>query len=131
MDYLEDLENFYQVVKKGLEEIGEHSPQSQEDELDSMNRRVKLVRKQCFVLIEKMADLRISESLKIKIADMELSPRTKNALIGDNIITLADLLRRSIHKVARIQNLGNKSFMEIQGVIRQYDVTWEMLMPKR
>ena len=130
MDYLKDLERFYEDVKKGLEEIGEHLPQSQEEELEAMNKRVKLVRSKCFVLIEKMAEPRVSESLNIRIADLQLSARTNNALIGNNIFTLADLLSRSITEVVGIRSLGRKSLREIQDVMFRHNVTWEMLRPE-
>ena len=61
---------------------------------------------------------------------MDLNPTTQNALIGDNIVTLADLLRRSMTGVVGIRNLDRKSLREIKYVMFSHKITWEMPRPR-
>jgi DNA-directed RNA polymerase alpha subunit len=49
-----------------------------------------------------------------KIKDLNLSVRAYNALLNNDLITIADVLRYGIHKLANLKNVGIKTANEIK-----------------
>lgn len=62
--------------------------------------------------------------LNKKIADCELTVRTKNALIQSNIHTIGDLVLKSEFDLLRLnKNIGKKTLKEIQDFLTAYNLS--------
>ena len=49
----------------------------------------------------------------ISIDNLNLSNRTRNCLIRENLLSIEDVLDLTIEKMKKIRNMGNKSIEEI------------------
>lgn len=67
---------------------------------------------------EDMSLLGFSPDLLRKVEDLDLSVRTWNCMVRENIIYLGDLVRLTESEVLKIPNLGRKSFNELQYILR-------------
>lgn len=63
------------------------------------------------------------EPKDILIEDLDLSTRTKKALINNGIKTLAGLLRYSEDKLIKLEGLGDKSVEEIKHLLKNLEYT--------
>lgn len=69
-------------------------------------------------------DKQASDVLNKKIADCELTVRTKNALIQSNIHTIGDLVLKSEFDLLRLnKNIGKKTLKEIQDFLTAYNLS--------
>ncbi len=64
-----------------------------------------------------------TEFLKTRIEDMNLSPRTLNALSNANIRTIGGLARKKEEDLLDIDGLGGKGVQEIKKVLSGYGIT--------
>ncbi len=64
-----------------------------------------------------------TEVLKTRIEDLELSPRTVNALGGANIRTVGGLARKKEKDLLEIEGLGPKSVQEIKRALSNFGIT--------
>jgi len=64
-----------------------------------------------------------TEVLKTRIEDLELSPRTVNALEGANIRTVGGLARKKEKDLLDIEGLGPKSVQEIKRALSNFGIT--------
>jgi DNA-directed RNA polymerase subunit alpha len=62
------------------------------------------------------------EVKKMKIEDLKLSERTKNALIKNNIKTIGGILRKSEKDLLRLEGLGEKGVEEIKKVLKKLNL---------
>ena len=51
--------------------------------------------------------------IKRKLEDLNLSIRAYNALMGEKLVTVEDVLRFGIHRIHLIRNIGQKTAKEI------------------
>ena len=63
------------------------------------------------------------EPKDILIEDLDLSSRTKKALINNGIKTLAGLLRYNEEKLSKLEGLGEKSLEEVKKVLKNLEYT--------
>ncbi len=56
---------------------------------------------------------------KIKIEELKISERTKNALINNGIKTLGGLLRKSEEYISQLEGLGKKGMEELKKVLKK------------
>jgi len=68
---------------------------------------------------EKKREKEVTSDLDIPISELKLSTRVSNALSGKNINTLKDLLNTPKEKIEELKNLGKKSLMEIEDVLKK------------
>lgn len=69
-------------------------------------------------------DRQTSDILNKKIADCELTVRTKNALIHSNIHTIGDLVLKSEFDLLRLnENFGKKTLKEIQYFLKAHNLS--------
>lgn len=59
----------------------------------------------------------------ITIEDMELSIRSYNCLKRAGIMTLGDLMDKTLDEMQKIRNLGRRSLKEVINKMNYYDVT--------
>ncbi len=64
--------------------------------------------------LEKLSDVRIEDW---KVNEWKLTPRSRNHLIANGILTVGDLVAMKEHEVARFKNLGERSLGEIRGLL--------------
>ncbi|RZJ88834.1 MAG: hypothetical protein EOO20_12530 [Chryseobacterium sp.] len=127
MDYLADLENFFEDIRAGIKEARILSASGYADQSERMKGRVKFVALRSKVLIEKMLEPNIGKLLETKVALLPIPTRAINALHAYGIMTLADLLRMALIDVTKIPGLGSKSTLAIQKVIKANNLPWELL----
>ena len=65
-------------------------------------------------------------NLLIKIFDLELSTRTYNCLINDNINCIGDLVIRTYADLRSIPKMGAKCIIEVQEKLSEYNLTLGM-----
>ena len=63
------------------------------------------------------AELPFSRNLLKKVAELELSVRSSNCLLTDNIVYIGDLVQKSESDLLRTPNFGRKSLNEIKEVL--------------
>ena len=56
------------------------------------------------------------------IRNLELSARTKNVLIAENIYTVADLLKYRSNDLLKFPNFGRKSLIELEDWLAQHNL---------
>ncbi len=79
---------------------------------------------ECFVnerVIESMTGS-VDPNLLIKIVDCNLSSRTKNALHNNGIKYIGDLITFDPNQLKRTPNLGQVSYIEIEGMVKNMNL---------
>jgi DNA-directed RNA polymerase subunit alpha len=59
---------------------------------------------------------------ELAIEDLDISSRTANALIGNNIKTLAGLLQRKEETLLEMEGLGEKGIKEIKSILKKHNL---------
>lgn len=62
------------------------------------------------------------EVKKIKIEDLKISERTKNALMKNNVKTVGGILRKSIGDLLGFEGMGEKGIKEIKKVLKKMEL---------
>jgi len=62
------------------------------------------------------------DSKKIKIEEIDISERTKNALLEGGVKTLGGLIRKSEENVSKIEGLGDKGLKEIKKMLKKHNL---------
>jgi len=57
---------------------------------------------------------------KIKIEDLKLSVRTKNALLKNNFKTIGGIVRKSKKDILKLEGMGSKAMEEIEKILKKY-----------
>jgi len=71
---------------------------------------------------EKEADKKEEDITKKEIEELDLSARTINALLANNIKTVGGLLRKSEETLSQIEGMGNKRIKEIKKALKKLDL---------
>lgn len=127
MDYLADLEIFFEDIRDGIKEVKVLSTLDNADQLEMMKRRVGFVALRSKVLIEKMLEPEIDKLLETKLAILPIPMRAINAFHAYHLITIADLLRLELIEVVTIPGLGRKSIQAMQAFLQANHLPWELL----
>lgn len=97
---LEQIEEKKKEIRKSEKEVKAEEA-SKNDETDKKAER------------EKKEDLQ-KDVLRMSIEELDLSPRTKNALTGNKIKTIANLVRRNEENLGDLDGMGEKGIKEIK-----------------
>ena len=68
---------------------------------------------------EEESEIKFNRNLLRKVDELELSVRSANCLINDNIVYIGDLVQKSENDMLRTPNFGRKSLNEIREVLMQ------------
>jgi len=71
----------------------------------------------------KEKDTKVEDFLKTRVEDLNLSPRTINALENANIRTVGGLARKKEEGILDIEGLGNKGLQEIKKLLGEHGIT--------
>jgi len=69
--------------------------------------------------IKKEEEPKEEDALKNKVEEMDISARTQNVLIENNIKTLGGLLRKSESSLTELEGMGDKSMEEIKKALKK------------
>lgn len=76
------------------------------------------------------AEQKLLQTLAIKIADLELSVRSRNCLRVANIKTLGQLVQKTEHQMLQYPNFGRKSLQELIELLKKYKLSFGMNFKK-
>ncbi|KQN34283.1 hypothetical protein ASE92_11775 [Pedobacter sp. Leaf41] len=127
MDYLADLEIFFEDISAGIKEARILSASGNADQSERMKARVKFVALRSKVLIDKIMEEPNITLLETKMALLPLPTRTIKVLHAYNVITMADLLRLSLQEVTNIPGVGRQSIIALQDIVKANNLPWELL----
>jgi len=73
--------------------------------------------------VEPEKDNKVEDFLKTRVGELNLSPRTINALENANIRTVGGLARKKEEGILDIEGLGNKGLQEIKKLLGEHGIT--------
>ena len=76
------------------------------------------------ILVEKEEEKK-DKVLEMSIEELELSVRASNGLKRANINTVGDLIQKTREEMSKIRNLGQKSLEEIEGKLKELELTFK------
>ncbi len=62
----------------------------------------------------------MEEIKKIKVEDLKISERTKNALLNNGLKTIGGMARRSEKDLLELEGMGEKAIKEIKKALKKY-----------
>lgn len=60
-----------------------------------------------------------NQDLSTKIIDLDLTVRTTNCFVAENIKTLGDLVKCGYHDLLKMPNFGRKSLKEVRDMLKE------------
>ena len=127
MDYLAELEVFFEDIKHGFKEIEALEVLGDKVALENGRRWLMLGASTSSRLIEKLLEPNFRKLLGCKITTLPIPTRTINALHAANVITIAELLRLSVNEVLTIPGIGARGYYLTHSVLIDYGLNWELL----
>jgi DNA-directed RNA polymerase subunit alpha len=74
--------------------------------------------------------VRVSNLLKMRVDELELSVRSSNCLHAANIVTLEDLVRKTEQEMLKYRNFGRKSLNELNQILSELGLSFGMDVEK-
>lgn len=117
----EALEKSIDIMISHLRAVrGFQEEEELEDETPVSKKEMKAIEKEAEEAKESEGD---SEILKTRVEDLQLSPRTLNALSEAGIRTIGGLVRKKEEDLLEVEGVGNKAVQEIKDALKEFDLS--------
>lgn len=116
----EALEKSIDIMISHLRAVRGFQEEEIEDEAPVSKKEMKEIEKEAEDSKENEGD---SEILKTRIEDLQLSPRTLNALSEAGIRTVGGLVRKKEEDILEVEGIGNKAVQELKDALKEFGLS--------
>lgn len=112
---LGDMVNFADFV------VSQADTKANKTTLAEYEKMLKVAQSQLERAYERLREKGIvdNQDLTTKLLDLDLTVRTSNCFVAENIKTLGDLVKCTYHDLLKMPNFGRKSLKEVRDMLKE------------